>query len=105
MTTLVALLAVGLGSLAYRALPLLGADRVPEGVSRAAGWAGLSVLVAVTVRGVLRHEDPATPGSVVVAVLAVGLGLLLAARRRPMLVVLLAGAGTYVVLSWLLRML
>jgi hypothetical protein len=42
MTTVVALLLVGVGSVAYRMLPLLGAARVPEAVSTAAGWAGIS---------------------------------------------------------------
>lgn len=103
MTTLLALLAVGLGSLAYRLLPLLGAARVPDHVSKTAGWAGLSVLVAVTVRGVLHHEDDGTPAAVLVAVVSVALGLGLAARRLPMPAVLAAGAACYLVLSSALR--
>jgi branched-subunit amino acid transport protein len=99
VTTLVALVVVGLGSFAYRLLPLLGAARVPEEVSRTAGWAGLSVLAAVTVRGVLRHHDDAVPWAVPVAVVSVGLGLVLTARGRSMLVVLAVGAGTYLALS------
>lgn len=105
MTTVLALMAVGLGSLAYRVLPLLGAARVPDHVSRAAGWAGLSVLVAVTVRGVLHHRDDSTPGAVVVAVLSVALGLVLAARRVPVPVVLVVGAGGYLMLAALVRVL
>ena len=103
MTTVLALLVVGLGSLAYRLLPLLGAARVPDHVSRAAGWAGLSVLVAVTVRGVLHHRDDGTPGAVVVAVVSVALGLALAARRAPMPVVLAVGAGCYLLTSAAVR--
>ena len=80
MTTVVALLLVGVGSVAYRMLPLLGAARVPEAVSTAAGWAGISVLTAVTVRGVLSHEDDSIPWAVPVALVSVGLGLALAAR-------------------------
>ena len=99
MTTVVALLIVGAGSLAYRLLPLLGAARVPEAVSRVAGWAGVSVLAAVTVRGVLHHHDRSIPWSVPVAVVALAVALAVAARGRGNLVVLGAGAGTYFGLS------
>ena len=97
--TVAALLLVGAGSVAYRLLPLLGAARVPDQVSRVAGWAGVSVLAAVVVRGVLNHRDESIPGAVPVAVLSVGLGLVCAVRGRPPLVVLAAGAGTYLVAS------
>ncbi len=99
MTTVLALLLVGAGSLAYRLLPLLGAARVPEPVSTAAGWAGLSVLAAVAVRGVLNHQDDSIPWALPVAVVSVGLGLAAAVRGRGMLVVLGVGAGTYLALS------
>jgi len=99
MTTLVALLLVGAGSFAYRLLPLLGAARVPDAVSRVAGWAGVSVLAAVTVRGVLHHQDRSIPWAVPVAVVALAVALVGAARGRGFLVVLGAGAGTYVALS------
>ncbi|HEX6249423.1 MAG TPA: AzlD domain-containing protein [Nocardioidaceae bacterium] len=102
MTTLVALLLVGLGSVAYRVLPLLGAARLPEPVTTAATWAGVSVLVAVAARGVLNHEDASTPWPTAVAVVSVGLGLLVAARGRSVLLVLVTGATTYLVLSWAL---
>ena len=99
MTTLVALLLVGAGSLAYRLLPLLGAARVPEAASRVAGWAGVSVLAAVTIRGMLHHHDPSIPWDVPVVVAALAVALAVAARGRGILVVLGAGAGTYVGLS------
>ena len=99
MTTVVALLIVGAGSLAYRLLPLLGAARVPEAVSRVAGWAGVSVLAAVSVRGVLQHQDRSIPGAVPVAVVAMAVALAVAVRGRGMLVVLGAGAGAYLALS------
>jgi hypothetical protein len=99
MTTVIALVLVGVGSVAYRLLPLLGAARVPEQVSRVAGWAGVSVLATVAVRGVLHHRDDAIPGAVPVAVVSVGLGLAMALRGRPPLVVLATGAGAYLVLS------
>ena len=99
MTTVIALALVGAGSLAFRLLPLLGAARVPETVSRSASWAGLSVLVAVTVRGVLHHQDASIPWPVLVALVSVVLGLAAAARGRSTLVVLGIGAGSYLVLS------
>ncbi|MGZ4427342.1 MAG: AzlD domain-containing protein [Nocardioidaceae bacterium] len=99
MTTVVTLVLVGAGSLAYRLLPLLGAARVPDAVSRAAGWAGVSVLAAVTVRGVLHHQDRSIPWAVPVAVVAVAVALAVAARGRGVLLVLAAGAGTYLALS------
>ena len=99
MTTVIALALVGAGSLAFRLLPLLGAARVPEAVSRAAAWAGLSVLVAVTVRGVLHHQDASIPWPALVALVSVALGLAAAARGRSTLLVLGIGAGSYLVLS------
>ena len=99
MTTVIALALVGAGSLAFRLLPLLGAARVPEAVSRAASWAGLSVLVAVTVRGVLNHQDASIPWPVLVALVSVTLGLAAAARGRSTLLVLGIGAGSYLALS------
>jgi branched-subunit amino acid transport protein len=102
MRTVIALVIVGAGSLAYRLLPLLGAARVPEPVSRAASWAGLSVLAAVTVRGVLHHEDGTIPWAVPVALVSVTLALVVAARGRHLLVVLAVGAGSYLAMSALL---
>lgn len=99
MNTVLALVLVGVGSIAFRVLPLLGAARLPERVTTAATWAGLSVLVAVTVRGVLNHQDETVPWPVAVAVASVGLGLLVAARGRSTLLVLATGAGSYLVLS------
>lgn len=98
-STVVALLIVGAGSLAYRLLPLLGAARVPDQVSQVAGWAGVSVLAAVVVRGVLNHQDDTIPWAVPVALVSVGVGLYSAVRGRPPLVALAVGAGTYLVVS------
>jgi branched-subunit amino acid transport protein len=103
VTAVVALVLVGAGSLAYRLLPLLGAARLPEPVTTAAGWAGVAVLAAVCVRGVLNHEDASTPWPVGVAAVSVGLGLLVAARGRHTLLALGVGAFSYVALSAFLR--
>lgn len=105
MSGVTALLLVGFGSVAFRVLPLVGAARLPDAVSRAAAWAGIGILVAITVRAVLQHQDPALALPVPAAVVSVLAGLVLSALGRPMLQVLLAGAGTYALLSagsWLL---
>jgi branched-subunit amino acid transport protein AzlD len=99
MSVLIAVAVVGAGSLVFRLAPLLGARRVPDRPTVLAGWAGLSVLVAMTVRSVLDHRDPTVPGAALVAAVSVGLGLLLAFRGRSALLAVVAGGATYVVLS------
>jgi branched-subunit amino acid transport protein len=99
MSVVVAVLAVGAGSLLFRLLPLLGANRLPDHVTRVAGWAGLSVLAAITVRAVVAFDDPAVVGAPLVAAVAVGAGLYLAFRGRSLLLAVAAGAGCYLVLS------
>jgi branched-subunit amino acid transport protein len=75
MRVLLAVLVVGAGSLLLRLAPLLGAHRLPDRLSRVAGWAGVSVLAAFTIRAVLQHHDPGVPIAPVLAGLAVGAGL------------------------------
>lgn len=99
MTAVLALVAVGVGSLLFRTLPLLGAARIPEYGARVAGWAGMSVLAAIVVRSVLHHQDAGVPLAVPIAAVSVGLGLVLAARGRHVALVLGAGAGCYLLLS------
>jgi branched-subunit amino acid transport protein len=103
MTVLLAVGVVGLGSLMLRLTPILGSERLPEGVARAAGHAGLAVLAALVVRSVVTHQDPSLTGPVaapLVAAVAVGVGLLLAHRGRSVLTTLAVGAATYLSLSW-----
>jgi branched-subunit amino acid transport protein len=102
MSILLAVLVVGTGSVLFRVAPLLGAERLPEELSRASALAGVSVLAAITVRSVVTHQDATLPQvtpAPVLAALAVGLGLFLAHRGRPVLVVVATGAATYLVLS------
>jgi branched-subunit amino acid transport protein len=99
MNVFLAVLAVGAGSLLFRLAPLLGAHRLPDSLTRAAGWAGLSVLTAITVRAVAAHRDPAVPAGSLLAAVAVGIGLYLAFRGRSLLLAAAAGAGSYLVLS------
>jgi branched-subunit amino acid transport protein len=105
VTTIVTLGLVSLGSVIFRLAPLLGAARVPELVARIAGWAGVSVLTAITVRRVLQHQDATTPAAGLVAAVAVGFGLLLALRGRSVLTVLVATIVCYSALGQLLRVL
>jgi branched-subunit amino acid transport protein len=99
MRVLLAVLIVGAGSLLLRLTPLLGAHRLPDRLSRVAGWAGVSVLAAFTIRAVLQHHDPGVPIAPVVAGLAVGAGLFLAFRGRSLLVSVAAGTACYLVLA------
>jgi len=95
MTVLLAVLVVGAGSLTFRLGPLLGADRLPDGLTRVAGWAGVSMLAAVTVRTVLRHEDPALTAAPLLGAAAVAVCLLLTARGVSLLLAVTAGGATY----------
>jgi branched-subunit amino acid transport protein AzlD len=73
-------------------------------VARAAAWAGLSVLAALTVRSVATHQDASLPplgAAPLVAAGAVGLALLLAHRGRSVLLAVGAGAVAYLLLSGL----
>jgi RNA polymerase sigma-70 factor, ECF subfamily len=103
MTTIVTLVVVSLGSLAFRLTPLLGAGRVPDPAARVAGWAGASVLVAIAVRSVLHHQDTTTPWATLVAAVSVAIGLVLAMRGRSIQVVLVAAVVSYSALALLLR--
>jgi branched-subunit amino acid transport protein len=104
MTVLLAVLVVGAGSLAFRLGPLLGADRIPDAVTRVAGWAGLSMLAAVVVRTVVRHDDPATSVAPLLGAAAVAVCLLLTAAGRSLLLAVGAGGTTYLALTTLVRL-
>jgi branched-subunit amino acid transport protein len=99
VTVLAAVAVVGAGSLLFRLGPLLGAERLPDGLSRAAGWAGLAVLAAITVRTVVNHRDAEVPAAPVLAAAAVTAGLYLAVRGRPLLISMTVGAASYLALS------
>jgi branched-subunit amino acid transport protein len=104
MTVALAVAAVGLGSLLFRLAPILGSERLPEHVARAAGRAGLAVLAALVVRSVVTHHDDSLTAPALapaVAAVAVGLGLFLAHRGRSVLTTVAAGAAAYLFLSWL----
>lgn len=96
MSVCIAVLVVGLGSLAFRLVPLVAAQRVPTRVSAVAGWAGVAVLTAYVVRTVVQHHDPAVPAAWLVAVIAVGSGLVVVARRGSVLLALGACGVVYV---------
>ena len=102
MNVLLAVLVVGAGSIAFRLVPLVTGRRIPETLARGAGFAGLSVIVGITVRSVLLLEDSATPLAPVAALVAVTAGLALAFRGRSVLVAVGVGCASYVVMVGLL---
>ena len=95
MTVSIAVLLVGAGSLVLRVAPLLAARRIPDRVTSLAGWAGLAVLAAMTVRAVLQHRDSSIPDAPLAAAISVGIGLLLALRGRSVAISVGAGASAY----------
>ena len=99
MSVLIAILVVGLGSLFFRAVPLVGAHRLPVRLAEAAGFAGLAVIAAITVRSVLHHQDAGIPAAPLVAALAVGIGLLLAFRGHSVPLAVGAGLASYLLLA------
>ena len=99
MNVLLAFLAVGLGSMAFRLLPLVTGRQIPATVARGASWAGMAVIAGMTVRSTLLIEDPSVPAAPVVAVLSVSVGLVLAFRGHSVLVAVGAGCASYVVMA------
>ena len=99
MNVVLAVLAVGAGSLAFRLVPLLTGRQVPPGLARGASWAGLAVIAGIAVRSTLLLRDPVTPLAPVVALVSVAIGLALAFRGRSVLVAVAAGCSSYVVLA------
>jgi branched-subunit amino acid transport protein len=97
VNVVLAVAAVGLGSLAFRLVPLVTGRQVPAVVARAAGWAGLAVIAGITVRSTVLLEDPSVPLAPVLAVLSVALGLVIAFRGRSVLVAVGVGCAVYVV--------
>jgi hypothetical protein len=96
MTAWLAVLCIGVGSIALRVVPLLTTRRLSERLTAAAGAGGMSVLVGFSVRSVLEYVDPATRYAVPVAVVAVGVGLVAAFRGRGVLTSTAVGLLVYV---------
>ena len=99
MNVLLAILAVGAGSLAFRLVPLLTGRQIPMALARGASWAGLSVIAGITVRSTLLLEDPGVPLAPVAGLVAVSIGFVLAFRGRSVLLAVAAGCASYVVLA------
>jgi len=95
VTTWAVIVAVGLGSYALRALPLLldgrwsGSARFERAIAHA-GTAGLAALVA----GGLRHSAT-SPAEALALAVAVAVGVVVAVRGGVMVRVLLAGGVAY----------
>ena len=99
MTVLLAVLVVGVGSLLFRIVPLISTGRMPEGLTRAAGWAGLAVIAGISVRSVLLFQDVSTPVAPIAAAVSVTAGLAVAFRGRSVLVAVGVGASSYLIIS------
>ena len=84
MNVLLAVLVVGVGSLAFRLVPLLTGREIPSSLP-APRAAGLSVIAGITVRSTLLHDDASIPLAPVVALLSVAIGLGLAFRGHSVL--------------------
>ena len=103
MTVALAVLAVGLGSLLFRAVPLLAARRLPDRLATHAEHAGLAVIAALVVRAVVLHRDAGLTDAPLiaplVALVATAVALVVAYRGRSLLVAVAAGGATYVALA------
>ena len=99
MNVVLAVLAVGVASLAFRLVPLLTGRAIPTVLARGASWAGLSVIAGITVRSTLLVEDPGVPLAPLAAVLSVASGFVLAFRGHSVLVAVGAGCASYVVMA------
>ena len=94
MSVWVAILGVGLGSYAFRVVPLLVLDRAPlppraEALIGRAGLAALTALIA------LSTHSAAAGGAAPETIAGVGVGTVAAARRAPMLLVVVGGGAMY----------
>ena len=99
MSVVLAVLAVGIGSIGFRLVPLVTGRQVPPTMARAAGWAGLAVIAGITMRSTLLLRDPSFSLAPLVALVAVTVGFVLAFRGRSVLVAVGAGCASYVVLA------
>ncbi len=99
MNVLLAFLAVGFGSMAFRVVPLMTGRQIPLTLARGASWAGMAVIAGMTVRSTLLLEDPSVPFAPVVAVLSLTVGFILAFRGRSVLVAVGAGCASYLVMA------
>jgi len=106
MNVWIAILLVGAGSYALRALPLFSArcrslSAETTATLERAGFASLAALAA----GAARHQTIGVSGSAAVATgAALAVGAMFALRGRPMHFVALGGVGTHVAASALLTL-
>jgi branched-subunit amino acid transport protein len=94
VSTWIALLGVGLGSYAFRVVPLLVLDRasLSPRVEALVGRAGLAAITALIA---LSTQSAAAGGAAPEALAGVGVGAVASARRAPMLLVVAAGGAMY----------
>ena len=97
MTPWLAVVLVGLGSLAFRVGPLLAARswRPGPGAQRVLGHVQPAVLSALAVTALLRHEAAGRAGDPVGVVAGLAVASVVSARRGPMIVAVVGGLGAY----------
>jgi branched-subunit amino acid transport protein len=94
MTTWLVILAVGLGSLAFRVVPQLVFERVTlsersDQLVRHAGAAAITALIVTSTK------QSASGNATVPTLLAVGIAVVLAARGASMIRILICGGAVY----------
>jgi branched-subunit amino acid transport protein len=94
MTTWIVILAVGLGSLAFRVVPQLVFERVTlsergDQLVRHAGAGAITALIVTSTK------QSASGNSTVPTLLAAGIGVVLAARGASMIRILICGGAVY----------
>jgi branched-subunit amino acid transport protein AzlD len=102
VNVVLAVLVVGLGSLAFRLVPMLSGRQVPAPLARGAGWAGMAVIAGMTVRATVLHEDASVPMAPLAALFAVTACFVVAFRGHSVLLAVGAGCASYVVIGALM---
>jgi branched-subunit amino acid transport protein len=95
--TWVAIVLIGVGSYAFRVVPVLAAGRMrprPR-LERALGHVPPAVLSALAVTAAIRHDGGGRPGAGVAVVVALAVGVAVSARRLPMIAALAGGLAAY----------
>lgn len=97
MSAWIAVLAIGAGSYLFRFVPLVAlANRaLPPTVDRALRHAGTAALAALIGSSLTQHRSSYGTAAAIAFVAALGVGVALSVRRRPLPLVLLCGLATY----------
>jgi branched-subunit amino acid transport protein len=97
MSTWVAVVAVGVVSYLFRAVPVLALARVelPPVVERSLRHAGPSAMAAMSALALAHHQTSGVGAATLAAVVAVGFSMVLVHREVPLALVVAGGLGLY----------